>query len=103
MSETTSQFAAVIAEDPDLMDDDAVVLELGDLLPDESGEVVLFAGDEMPVSIMTADPVTEKGVAESHVTATGVDVTGLNYYSFESGITIYSLSDVMITDGSETG
>ncbi len=86
-------------QSPEIMDEsDAVVLDLADLLPDEAGDVVLFAGDEMPVSISAREAVTGHGVAEGHVTATGVDVTGLNFYAFENGITIYSLSDVTITE-----
>ncbi len=73
-----------------------VLLELTDLLPDASGEVVLFAGDELPVSIVTHQSVTEAGIAEAHVTAAGVDVTGLHFYSFESGLTVYSPTDVLI-------
>ncbi|TQV81597.1 hypothetical protein [Denitrobaculum tricleocarpae] len=79
-------------------ENDAVVLDLADLLPDDSGDVVLFSGDELPVNISAQEAVMEQGVAEAHVTATGVDVTGLNYYAFENGVTIYSLTDVMITE-----
>lgn len=75
---------------------ETVLLELADLLPDASGEVVLFAGDDLPVNIVTDQPVTEVGIAEAHVTATGVDVTGLHFYSFESGLTVYSPTDVLI-------
>jgi hypothetical protein len=75
---------------------ETVLLELADLLPDASGEVVLFAGDDLPVNIVTDQPVTEAGIAEAHVTAAGVDVTGLHFYSFESGLTVYSPTDVLI-------
>ncbi len=75
---------------------ETVLRELGDLLPDASGEVVLFAGDDLPVNIVTDLPVTDTGIAETHVTATGVDVTGLHFYSFESGLTVYSPADVLI-------
>ena len=75
---------------------EAVLLELADLLPDASGEVVLFAGDDLPVNIVTDQPITEAGIAEAHVTAAGVDVTGHHYYSFESGLTVYSPTDVLI-------
>ncbi len=81
---------------------ETVVLELADLLPDASGEVVLFAGDDLPVSIVTDQPVTEAGIAEAHVTATGVDVTGLHFYSFESGLTVYSPTDVLVVAESGT-
>ena len=80
----------------------AVLLELEDLLPDASGEVVLFAGEELPVNIMTDEPLTDAGIAEAHVTAAGVDVTGLHFYSFESGITLYSPTDLLIVIESGT-
>ena len=75
---------------------DSVLLELDDLLPDPDGEVVLFTGEDVSVNILTTETITEFGVAEEHVTATGVDVTGLNFYSFEGGLTVYSASDVLI-------
>ena len=75
---------------------ETVLLDLADLLPDDSGEVVLFADDALPVNILTDEPVTSEGIAEAHVTAAGVDVTGLHFYSFESGITLYSPSDLLI-------
>lgn len=75
---------------------ETVLLELADLLPDASGEVVLFADDALPVNIVTDQPVTDMGIAEAHVTAAGVDVTGLHFYSFESGLTVYSPTDVLI-------
>jgi len=75
---------------------ETVLLELADLLPDASGEVVLFADDDLPVNIVSDQPITEVGIAEAHVTAAGVDVTGLHFYSFESGLTVYSPTDVLI-------
>ena len=75
---------------------ETVLLELADLLPDASGEVVLFADEDLPVNIVTDQPVTEVGIAGAHVTAAGVDVTGLHFYSFESGLTVYSPTDVLI-------
>lgn len=92
MIDTIEQYPEVGGED------DVVVLDLADLLPDESGDVVLFAGDELPVNINAQESVAAQGVADGHVTATGVDVTGLNFYAFENGVTIYSLSDVTITE-----
>ncbi len=75
---------------------ETVLLELADLLPEASGEVVLFADDTLPLNIVTDLPVTDAGIAEAHVTAAGVDVTGLHFYSFESGLTVYSPTDVLI-------
>jgi hypothetical protein len=75
---------------------DSVLLELGDLLPDSSGEVVLFMGEDVSVNILTHETITGFGIADPHVTASGVDVTGLHFYSFEGGLTVYSASDVLI-------
>lgn len=74
-------------------------LGLSDLLPDAAGEVVLMGGDDVPLSIHAAEAVTAEGIADAHVTAGGVDVTGLHFYSFESGITLYSLTDLAIDNG----
>ncbi len=82
--------------------EETVLLELEDLLPDASGEVVLFAGEELPVNIVTDEPLTDAGIAAAHVTAAGVDVTGLHFYSFESGITLYSPTDLLIVTDSGT-
>ena len=82
--------------------EETVFLELEDLLPDASGEIVLFAGEELPVNIVTDEPLTDAGIAEAHVTAAGVDVTGLHFYSFESGITLYSPTDLLIVTESGT-
>ena len=82
------------ADDPD---SDSVVLELGDLLPDSSGEVVLFMGEDVSVNIMTHETITGFGIADPHVTASGVDVTGLHFYSFEGGLTVYSASDIRMS------
>jgi len=71
-------------------------LELNDLLPDQAGEVVLLGAAEVPLSIHAAEAITTEGIADVHVTAGGVDVTGLHFYSFESGITLYSPTDLVI-------
>ena len=82
---------------------DSVVLELGDLLPDSSGEVVLFMGEDVSVNILTHETITGFGIADPHVTASGVDVTGLHFYSFEGGLTVYSASDVLIINDPNAG
>ena len=76
--------------------DDALVLELADLLPDAAGEVVLMTDEDVPVNLQSDEPVMESGVSEAHVTATGVDVTGHHFYSFEGGVTIYSPYDLLV-------
>jgi len=92
----------VLIVDPDAAiappEGEGVLLQLGDLLPDSSGEVVLFAETEIPVNLIADVPLADSGIAEAHVTAAGLDVTGLHFYSFESGITVYSPSDLLILD-----
>jgi hypothetical protein len=74
-------------------------LGLSDLLPDAAGEVVLMGGADVPLSIYAAEAVMAEGIADAHITAGGVDVTGLHFYSFESGITLYSPTDLVIDGG----
>lgn len=71
-------------------------LDLGDLLPDAAGEVVLMGAADVPFSIHAGEAVTATGIADAHVTMGGLDVTGLHFYSFESGITLYSPTDLAI-------
>ena len=78
---------------------DIVSLHLDDLLPDESGAVVLFAGECNEVFLEAGDLLVSCGVASSHVTASGVDVAGLNVYSFASGLTLYSEGEITIQTG----
>src|SRR3546814_12626954 len=52
-------------------DQDSVLLQLGDLLPDSSGEVVLFMGEDVSVNLLTRETITGFGIADPHVTATG--------------------------------
>ena len=100
LDEETAKLPLVIVEPgaspPGEMDSDSVLLQLGDLLPDSSGEVVLFMGEDVSVNLLTRETITGFGIADQHVTATGVDVTGLHFYSFESGLTVYSASDILI-------
>ncbi len=88
------------ADDPD---SDSVIMQLGDLLPDSLGEVVLFMGEDVSVNILTHETITGFGIADPHVTATGVDVTGLHFYSFEGGLTVYSASDILIINDPNVG
>ena len=79
-------------------DSETLVLNLEDLLPDMEGEVVLYAEVDVPLSLVAERPLTGSGIVEHHVTAAGVDVDGLYYYSFDNGITLYSDSDILIVD-----
>ena len=91
--------AFVLAPDADTAAAETFVsLTLDDLLPDDAGEVVLLAGDDLPINLLTGEMLAETGIAPEHVTAGGVEVTGLHYYSFESGLTIYSPVDLLIID-----
>jgi hypothetical protein len=76
--------------------DEGLVLRLEDLLPDAAGEIVLYA-DATPVSVLSAAEMTAAGVAESHITAGGVDVTGLAFCAFDNGITLYYPGDLLLS------
>jgi hypothetical protein len=78
-------------------------LTLGDLMPDAAGEVVLLAGEDMPINLTANEPLSEAGIAPEHVMLNGEDVTGLHYYSFESGLTVYSPVDLLILNDPSHG
>ncbi len=76
--------------------DDDLVLQLADLLPDDAGEIVLFARDE-PLKIESDTPLIETGVVEdSHITASGTEVSGLTYSQFANGMTLYHDNDQIL-------
>ncbi len=79
---------------------DAIVLKFDELLPDSEGEVVVLAGEDVPVNLMTSERIADTGIVEEHVTAGGFDVQGLHFYSFENGVTLYSPTDILIFDDS---
>ena len=85
---------------PDGADDlsEALILQLSDLLPDAAGEVVLYASEDLPVNLESEVALRASGVSDAHVTASGVDVTGLHFYTFEDGVTIYSPQDILISE-----
>jgi hypothetical protein len=70
--------------------DDALTLNLSDLLPDANGEIVILnEGDDPGLNIVTDLRLLESGIAESHVTDGGIDVKGLQYWVFEDGTKLY--------------
>lgn len=97
----SSASVAVAAGDYGAADENSIVLELADLLPDESGEVVLFTGEDLAVSLLADEAVSAAGTADNHVTASGLDVTGLHFYAFENGVTVYSESDLLISSSTD--
>lgn len=69
--------------------DDALTLALGDLIPDARNEVVILDGSGQEIALVTHDAIAAQGVAEAHVTVTGLDVSGFAYCTFEGGVTIF--------------
>jgi hypothetical protein len=78
--------------------DEALVLSLEDLLPDVEGTVVMLTDENLPVNLMTDEPLAGSGVVDEHVSAGGLDVEGLFYYSFANGLTLYSDTDIVIVN-----
>ena len=83
----------------DFVDEEDMVLTLADLVPDEDGEIVLFADTDTSVKISSESAVIASGLADPHVTAAGVDVTGMAFSTFEGGITVYHNPDHDLTLG----
>lgn len=89
---------AGVLSDPADPVDLRVTLSLEELLPDAAGEVVLIAAEDVPIDLLSHETMTGAGIAPEHVTMGGMEVTGLHYYSFESGLTVYSPVDLLILD-----
>jgi hypothetical protein len=67
-----------------------VELAVADLVTDANGEVVIFNDSGFRTLALYADSgVVESGRVATHVTAGGEDVSGFNYLTFESGMTVY--------------
>jgi hypothetical protein len=70
--------------------DERILLPLEGLIPDSEGNVVLLT-DAGPaaVGVLTGEMVRDSGTAGAQVTAAGLDVSGYQYVTFESGLTLY--------------
>jgi uncharacterized protein (DUF362 family) len=67
-----------------------VQLALADLVSDANGEVVVFNDSGFrTMAIRTEAAVTAEGRVQRHVTASGEDVSGFNYVTFDNGVTLY--------------
>ena len=81
-----------------------LALSLEDLLPDADGNVVLFNDAGVTeMAIVTEKTVVNSGIADNDATVEGGDVSGMVYYSFDSGPTLYCPVDVHISIIPETG
>jgi hypothetical protein len=76
---------------------DTISLQLGDLLPDSAGNVVIeYDGGNLAVQLVTDQSVVEHGVAVEAVDASGGDLSGLAYFAFGDGITVYFPTDISV-------
>ena len=73
----------------------AVSLDLADLLSDNGGELVLDI--DVPVALQAHLEVADSGIAGSHVTENGDDVSGFSYVAFADGPTLFYPSDLDVT------
>jgi hypothetical protein len=78
--------------------DSRITLPLEDLLPDANNEIVIVGdGDSLHLSILTDMRICDSGVAGEHLTADGVDVSGLCFFAFEDGMRLYFPADLDVT------
>lgn len=64
-------------------------LSLADLLPDAHNEIVILDGSGSSLAVVTDHAVVSHGISGDHVTASGLDVSGLAYCTFEGGVTVF--------------
>jgi hypothetical protein len=76
---------------------DTISLQLGDLLPDSAGNIVIeYDGGNLAVQLVTDQSVVEHGVAVEAVDANGGDLSGLAYFAFGDGTTVYFPTDISV-------
>jgi hypothetical protein len=76
---------------------DTISLTLSDLLPDSAGNIVIeYEGGNLAVNLMTEQAVVEHGVAIEAVDANGGDLSGLAYFAFGGGLTVYFPTDISV-------
>jgi hypothetical protein len=82
----------------------ALTLALEDLIPDARNEVVILDHSGQEISVVTSEPVASQGIQDAHVTASGHDVSGFAYCTFESGLTLFypPTHHLLVTDESQT-
>jgi hypothetical protein len=81
---------AAVAGEPEPM-----ALTLADLLPDAHGEIVLVNDAGVTeMALLTESRLLDQGIAAGHVTSDGLDVSGMAYYAFDSGETLYLPPDI---------
>lgn len=85
---TTRIFTLTTARKP-MCEDEMLTLSLKELLPDEGGEVVIHNQTGDDTTVLTDDPVTERGIERDHITRAGYDVSGFAYCRFAGGITVF--------------
>jgi hypothetical protein len=67
-----------------------VELALADLVGDANGEIVVLNDSGFrTMAIRAAAAVTAEGSVQKYVTASGEDVSGFNYLTFDNGVTLY--------------
>ena len=66
-----------------------LTLSLGDLIPDARNEIVILDGSGHDIAVVTGDAVSTHGIADAHVTAAGLDVSGFAFCTFEGGVTVF--------------
>jgi len=76
--------------------DNLLVLRMDELLPNSGGEVVILDTAGEGLAIVTQDHVSGQGVSDPHVTASGLDVNGYAFTTFDSGITIFYPSEAKL-------
>lgn len=86
---TTRIFTLFTTRGPSLCAGEKLTLSLKELLPDASGEVVIDNHAGIEVTVLTDDPLIERGVERDHITRAGHDVAGFAYCRFGNGMTVF--------------
>lgn len=86
---TTRIFRLRATRKPDFCTEEMLTLSLRELLPDAGGEVVIHNRADTEITVLTDDPVIERGIARDHITSAGCDVAGFAFCRFAGGTTVF--------------
>lgn len=78
--------------DKDALDEAAntITLSLSDLMPDRTGAVVIQSdGENLTVVLTDYDGVKMRGIAPDGIFAEQGDISGFDFITFSSGVTVY--------------
>jgi len=85
----TTRVFSLVTGCPATRQNNGLTFSLKELPPDDRGAVVIHNHTGDGVTVLTNDPVTDRGIEGDYITRAGHDVSGFAYCRFADGITVF--------------